>query len=781
VHRDLKPENLFVTSDGRVKILDFGLARVEGAALGADDRESPTLARSTDPGTVLGTVGYMSPEQVRGQAADARSDIFSFGAVLHEMLTGRRAFQRDTAAETMTAILKDEPAALSGGTESGASGMPAGLARFVSRCLEKNPEERFQSARDLAFALEAASTASATARAAALPAAPAGAGWRRALPLAWLTAGGLVGALVLRALFAPAPVEPPRTRALTFSGQDRDATASPDGRLVAFSSMRDGTWRIWIKQLQGGGEAPLTAGPDRYPRFSPDGSSVLFIREEGATGAAYRIALVGGEPRKLVDDVLLADWAPDGTKLAFLRLRALPGQAGAGRAQSSVGVREIATGRERILYTPRDNTALDLRLSPDGRTLGVVEGPLVLNTRFELTLVDLATGAARQATPPGHPLSCLAWIDSTRITVARAGSSIGDGSGAPGRILLLDTESGRERTLLYASGLFPLAGGINFRGGRCDILGPGTLVMDQIEWRMNLREVPLGGEKAAPRPLTSGSSRDRQPAFAPDGSRVVFSSNRSGNLDLWILERKSGALRQLTDDPAQDWDPAFTPDGKQVLWSSDRSGHLEIWIAAADGGGARQLTRDGVDAENPTATRDGRYVVYTSGHPQRIGLWRIRPDGTDDQPLVKGASLLPEVSPDGRRALYIADLGGGQRVIRVVNVETLALEPFELSVTWPSMGGGQVIYGRARWTPDGGRIAFIGVDADGRTGVYLQDFAPGRDTTASRRAVAGFESDTITESLGLSPDGKTLVISNLEEYSSLQLVEGLTGLEPARR
>ena len=287
--------------------------------------------------------------------ADARSDIFSFGAVLHEMLTGRRAFQRDTAAETMTAILKEEPAALASGIDTTAAGLPPGLARLVSRCLEKNPEERFQSARDLGFALETASTTS-TSHAYAVPASGRREWWRRALPLAWLAAGILVGALAMKWLGAPAPTEPPRTRALTFSGQDRDPAASPDGRLVAFSSTRDGVSRIWIKQLQGGGEAPLTAGPDRFPRFSPDGASVLFIRTEGTRRSAYRIGLVGGEPRQLAEDAYLADWLPDGTQVAFLRMRrATPADASAAAPRSLSGrhPRARERPRARALHAPK--------------------------------------------------------------------------------------------------------------------------------------------------------------------------------------------------------------------------------------------------------------------------------------------------------------------------------------------------------------------------------------------------------------------------------------------
>ena len=780
VHRDLKPENLFVTADGRVKILDFGLARQDAAKAGASDTHSPTLERATDPGSVLGTVGYMSPEQVRGHTADARSDIFSMGAVLYEMLSGRRAFQRETAAETMTAVLREEPAGLGDGSSAN---LPAGLARLVSRCLEKNPEERFQSARDLAFALEGASTTT-SARVDALPTRKTRS-WSRALPLAWLLVGALVGALLMQKLGARAPTEPARTRPLTFSGGDRDPAASPDGRMVAFSSTRDGTSRIWIKQLQGGGEAPLTAGEDRYPRFSPDGSSVLFIRLEGESRAAYRIGLVGGEPRKLAEDVYQADWMPDGQRIAFQRLRRKPAAAGAAPVREwIVGLREVASGREQILYSPRDTSPLGLRASPDGRTLAVIDGPSFLNTRFSLTLVDTATGSIREGVAPGNPLGCLAWTAGSRITVARTGSSVGDGGGPPGRVYLLDTAGLRERTLLFTYGLFPLAGNIEARNGACDVLGPGQLVLDQFEWRMNLSEVPLAAGVWPPRTLTSGNTRDRQPVYSRDGSRIAFSSNRSGNMDLWLLETRTGALRQITDDPAQDWDPGFTPDGSRLLWSSDRSGNLEIWVAGTDGSGARQLTRDGIDAENPTMTRDGRYIVYTSGNPKHPGIWRIRPDGSDARRIVEGAALVPEVSQDGRYVLFVTDDPASDdrvRLIRVADVESGAIVPFRIFVRTPLTASDQVLDGRARFSPDGRSIFYIGSNAEGRYGVYSQDFVPGRDTEATRRAVAGFAPDMLTESLGLSPDGKRLTVASMQQSSNLQLVEGLPELEPPRR
>jgi Tol biopolymer transport system component len=728
---------------------------------------------------VLGTAGYMSPEQVRGLPADQRSDIFSFGALLYEMLSGRRAFAHDTAVETMTAILKDEPPDLAGADNA----IPGGLERIVHHCLEKNPEERFQSARDLAFDLTNIAGVSGISRGVATNSG------RRALSpravtaaVAALAAGLLLGAGLMARLRKPAEAEPIRVRTLTFSGRDMEPSASPDGRLVAFTSSRDGVPRIWIKQLAGGGEAPLTAGPDRSARFAPDGSSVLFLRDLGATQALYRIGLVGGEPRKLADDVVEADWSPDGRRIAFVRAR------GGSEMTSALAILDTGSGAETVLLRQSGKNLFDPRWSPDGRAIAFVRGETIMHASvWQLVLLDVASRKERTLGVPGpaSPLGGIAWSgEGKEIYFMRSENVLGDISGSQGRLVRCDVATGKETPLLWATGLFPLSMGALGVAGYCDVAGPGLLLFDSRPQRQNLRELQLSGGVAADgggRLLTRGSSSDRQPSYSPDGNHVLFSSNRSGNLDLWLLDLKNGALRQLTDDAAQDWDPGFAPDGSRIVWSCERSGHLEIWIANADGSGARQISKDGLDAENPFVTRDGAWIFYWSANPGNPGIWKVHPDGTGATHLIAGHFLQPELSPDGRYVLYIElDTINQRTTLHVADAGSGRALAFEITIPY-RLGGPRINFGRSHWSADGRSIFYVGQDAAGRSGVYSQDFDPGRDTSGSRRPVAGFSQEYWTESFGLSPDGTRLTISTLEESSSILLAEGVPGAMPPVR
>jgi Tol biopolymer transport system component len=311
-----------------------------------------------------------------------------------------------------------------------------------------------------------------------------------------------------------------------------------------------------------------------------------------------------------------------------------------------------------------------------------------------------------------------------------------------------------------SSGKFTILGRSQESTGVLDIVAPGTVVLDSLSSRQNLIELPLDGKPAstASRPVILGTGQDRQPVYSPDGAWILFSSNRSGNADLWKLSTTSGELRRLTDHPGQDWDPGFTPDGKQIIWSSQRSGNLEIWIADSEGAGARQITHDGFDAENPAVTPDG-WVYYVTGNPAAPGLWKIRLDGTEATRVIEGRITFPSLSPDSR---YLAFTREG---LQTFVIETATGKPV-FTVPPPNIG-------RTRWAPDGKRLIF-------RTsqGLVSQDFVPGRDTLETRTMIEPLPN---AETWAVSPDGKRIVVSLQEGSRSLLIATGVPDVAPAFR
>jgi Tol biopolymer transport system component len=794
VHRDLKPANIKLGSDGTVKVLDFGLAKAAeppgSAGSAAALAHSPTLmhsptltaAHGTALGVILGTAAYMSPEQARGGVVDKRADIWAFGVVLFEMLTGRSVFAGDTVSDTLAGVLKTE-------VDFGQlpASVPPAIRRLLRQCLERNPKNRLHDIADARLALAAVADGE---RDEGIPpsAAPAPAtrpNLARALP--WIAAGLVAGALTVawvdRTLLAPETAEPPTLVPLTYSGKDAWPAASPDGKTLAFVSARDGRSRIWLKQLATGDEVAITAGPgDAAPAFSPDGSSLLFMRGSRPPFGLFRVSAVGGEPRRIADGVAsAATWSPDGSRIAMTRAST------AGGLPDTLVTLAADGGDEKEVARVTDVTFFNLRWSPDGRVIAA-STQLRANFAARQSIVgfDPRTGARRglYEPPTGTLILGWAWSGPDALVFAESTSQSGSAGSRLRRVALGDGSV----TTLHSLRLPSLW---------LDVVGSGRVVVDQVTATENLGEWPLaggnGGEPgvaAAPaRWWTHGASADRQPVFSPDGTRLAFNSDRGGNLDVWELELASGALRRLTVDAGDDWDPGFTRDDRQLLWSSNRSGNFEIWAAASDGGGARKVTADGVDAENPTATPDGEWIVYASANPAGNGIWKIHPDGTGAVRLVAVAGAVPELSPDGRWVCFV-DLDTSRlRVVTVADGTDLFAEGLEQSFTSTNQAG------RCRWLPRPapGAASVPGSGASAASGpaalVWLQqdrenetwrlvsqEIAPGRDTTGTRRTLLQGSTDALPESFAISPDGSRLVVAVMQTRSELLLVSGLPGV-----
>ncbi len=524
-HRDLKPDNLFLSKDGRVKILDFGLAYVEPTAATGDDQTSPTAA-----GMVLGTVGYMSPEQVRGQPVDHRSDIFSFGAVLYEMVSGQRAFRRDTSAETMTSILKEEPPELS------ASGQPVppGLDRIMRHCLEKNPEERFQSASDLAFDL--ASLSGSSTAAGQVVRAPVG---RRVVTAAFVLAAlTAVCALSFVVGKQSVPVaEQPRFQRLTFrDGYISAARFTPDGQTVVYSAQWDnGPTEIFTTRLEFPESRPL--GLKESVVYAVSGSGEVLIGQRAAvyrhgiqTGTLSAVPLAGGSPRELVPDVRGAD---------------VGGGAGSFAVVKDVGSRyrlEFPAGK---LLFETSGYISHARVSPDGQQVAFMDHPVRHDDRGWVSVIDRTGNRKRLTQEWAGSQQGLAWHPSGKEIWFTA-SELG-----PNMSLRAVTLEGKERVVLRTAGRLKLH----------DIAPDGRVLLTREAWRNRIVAHVDGQSRPLDLTWLDGSTVTD---ISPDGSTILCDEWAAAAGPMYAV-----CLRKLDGSPpvrlGAGGGGRFSPDGKWAL------------------------------------------------------------------------------------------------------------------------------------------------------------------------------------------------------------------------
>ena len=769
VHRDLKPGNVMLTKGG-AKLMDFGLARATGLAgdpasgsMLATMTHSPSAAAPlTAEGTIVGTFQYMAPEQLEGKEADARSDIWSLGCVLYELATGARAFAGESQASLIAAIMTGEPRPM---TQLRPLTPPA-LDGLVTRCLRKDPEDRLQSARDVAFALDLVA-GGAPHGANGGDGAAGGARARRAAPWLHVTVAVLIAAA---AFVAGRMTKPPsgegsiRVSTLSQGTRDTEPAVSPDGRLIAFHAVRQNGQGLWLMDMVTRSEVKLTSEADHVPRFTADGGSILFTRTEHGRLSLWRIPVIGGAPRLLLEEASDADVSPDGHGVAYIA--GITDSSGV-RARLMVAKSDGTAGRE--LYSMGSVGMGSPRWSPDGKRIALVTA-LVQNAPNNIVVVDASSGSSRAyPAPTGAVLSNPAWDGTgSGLIVAEGVGVTAIQRGASGRLFRLDTRSGKYNPLGWLQ-RFPAF---------FDLLPDGRLVLSSLVVRQNLREVQIGARNLiGSRWLTSGMSIDRQPVYSPDGKAVLFSSNRGGTLDLWEVSVETGEMHRVTDDPEDDWDPEYSPDGRSIFWCSGRSGAFEIWTARRDGSAPRQLSRDSLDAENPSVTPDNRWVIYSSAHPAKSGLWRVPVVGGEGESMLRTGTLIPDLSPDGRHVSVITEVGTLEAKLSVVDLSDgrpLAT-PVPLQVV-----PGTVQVGRSRFTPDGGAVVYVHAREDGSPILVRRPLSAWRTGVGRTDTLFAGATETI-ESFGFSPDGRRAAVSVVDWLSGLSIAEGVHGIVPPKR
>jgi Tol biopolymer transport system component/predicted Ser/Thr protein kinase len=722
VHRDLKPANIVVSGAGRIKLLDFGVAQ-----------------RGTVEGGIGGTPAYMAPEQADGSRADERSDVFSFGAVLYEMLAGRRPY---TGASQ-----RDEPPPL--------ATVPAELAKLVSRCLRKDPARRLQHMDDVRVVLEdllhEVSLQPEPERPVDLPPKRRKMAWLPVLACLLAIAGV---ALTLLSRHAATAREPMRIVPLTtYPGLDRDPAFSPDGKQVAFAwnGGEQNNLDIYVKVVGSGGPPlRLTTDPaaDVSPAWSPDGTQIAF-RRSGNQPGIYLVSPLGGAQRKVADvgplgqeTLAQMSWSPDGKWIAAPERDA--------QGATRIYFYPVGPGEKRRVTSNATGIDQTPAFSPDGRFLAYASCTFVYPC--DVYLLDLDADylpekrQPRQVTHQGAYLRGLAWMPDSRTVVYAAG------------------QEGTMDTYLWRVAIRPLGAPERMDLPGSQVRHPAVsragdrLAYTRFNRDADILKLELGGRI---KPFVASTVFEYDPAFSPDGARVSFCSMRSGTMEIWVCDRDGGNLVQVTDRLGRSQSsPAWSPDGAWIAFESQgQDGHSAIWTVEAAGGQPHRITPAGFDAFAPGWSRDGKWIYFARSGSPRMDIWRMPSAGGASQRITDNGGFYSCESADGKSIYYTKDVSTSLTGYRTpVFVKPLAGGAEERQVLDSVMWYGFFV------AADG--IYYVGDGEGGPRPLKFYDFA-----TRRNRVLALFNA-TPHQRLAVSPDRKTVLFGVLKSANwDLMMVE----------